>query len=85
MKRRMRKLAGLFLTLTMILGLACNVSATTSEDISDAQQKADDLEEQKNAAEAEQDTLAGQLDSILADIKDTEAKLEDKKGEHHEN
>ncbi len=84
MKRRMRKLAGLFLTLAMVLGLAFNVSATTSEDISDAQQKADDLEEQKNAAEAKKDTLAGQLETILADIKDTEAKLEDKKSEVEE-
>lgn len=78
MKRRMRKLWGLLMALTLTAGLACNVNAVT---LNDAQQKADELEEQKNAAEEEQATLSEQLNAIIKNMEDTQAKLEEKKAE----
>lgn len=78
MKKRMRKLWGLLMALTLTAGLAFNVNAVT---LNDAQQKADELEDQKDAAEKEQETLSERLDSIIKNMEDTKAKLEDKKAE----
>ena len=78
MKTRTRKLAGLLMAVTLTAGMAYNVNAVT---LNEAQQKADELEEQKNAAEAEQASLAEKLETILADVQDTQEKLEDKKAE----
>lgn len=78
MKKRMRKLWGLLMALTLTAGLAFNVNAVT---LNDAQQKADELEDQKDAAEKEQETLSERLDSIIKNMEDTQAKLEDKKAE----
>lgn len=78
MKTRTRKLAGLLMAVTLTAGMAYNVNAVT---LNEAQQKADELEEQKNAAEEEQASLAEKLETILADVQDTQEKLEDKKAE----
>ena len=47
MKRRMRRLGGLAMAAVLTAGLALNVNAVT---LNDAQQKADELEEQKGIA-----------------------------------
>ncbi len=78
MKRRMRRLWGLLMALTLTAGLAFNVNAVT---LDEAQQKADELEEQKDAAEEEKATLSEQLDSIIKNMQDTQAKLDAKKAE----
>lgn len=78
MKKRMRRLAAVLITLTMIMGLACNAGAVT---IDEAEKKADELEAQKEAAEAEKASLAEQLDSVLKKADDTKKKLEEKKAE----
>ena len=78
MKKRMRKLWGLLMALTLTAGLAFNVDAVT---LNDAQQKADELEEQKDAAEAEKASLSVKLDTIIKDMEDTKTKLDAKKAE----
>ena len=69
------------LVLTMSLGMAWNVNATT---IQDAQQKADELEEQKNAAQAEKDSLKSQLNEIIADMEKTQKRMDKKEKEIEE-
>lgn len=78
MKKRMRKLWGLLMALTLTAGLAFNVNAVT---LNDAQQKADELEEQKDAAEAEKASLSEKLDTIIKDMEATKTKLDAKKAE----
>ena len=81
MKRRMRRLGGLAMAAVLTAGLALNVNAVT---LNDAQQKADELEDQKDAAEAEKASLAEQPDSIIKNMEDTKAKLDAKKAEVEE-
>lgn len=81
MKRRMRKLWGLLMAFTLTAGLAYNVNAVT---LNDAQQKADELEDQKDAAEAEKASLAEKLDTIIKNMEDTKTKLDAKKAEVEE-
>ncbi|HIY30551.1 MAG TPA: peptidase M23, partial [Candidatus Mediterraneibacter avicola] len=78
MKKRMRKLWGLLMALILTMGLAYSVSAVT---LDEAQQKADELDEQKEAAEAEQATLSEKLNSIIADMEATQEKLTEKEAE----
>ena len=78
MKKRMRKLWGILMALTLTAGLAFNVNAVT---LNDAQQKADELEGQKDAAEEEQASLSERLDAIIKNMEDTQEKLEEKKAE----
>lgn len=78
MKRRMRKLWGLLMAFTLTAGLAYNVNAVT---LNDAQQKAHELNDQKDAAEAEKASLSEKLDTIIKDMQDTQAKLTDKEAE----
>ena len=78
MKKRMRKLWGLLMALSLTMGLAYSVSAVT---LDEAQQKADELDEQKEAAEAEQATLSEKLNSIIADMEATQEKLTEKEAE----
>ena len=81
MKKRMRKLWGLLMAFTLTAGLAYNVNAVT---LNDAQQKADELEDQKDAAEAEKASLAEKLDTIIKNMEDTKTKLDAKKAEVEE-
>lgn len=71
MKRRMRRIAGVLLTLTMCFGIASGASAETLEE---AQQREKELQEQKEAAEQE-------LDSIVSEINEMQTKLEEKDAE----
>ena len=72
MKRRMRKLWGLLMALTLTAGLAFNVNAVT---LNDAQQKADELQDQKDAAEEEKASLSEKLDSIIKNMEETQKKV----------
>lgn len=78
MKERGKRLTGLLIAGLLTAGLACNVNAVT---MNDAQQKADELEEQKKAAEEEKKSLAEKLKTILEDVKDTQEKLTAKEEE----
>ena len=78
MKRRMRRLAGVLLTLTLVTGLACSAGAVT---IDEAEKKADELEEQKKAAEEEKASLEEKLTSIIQQADETKQKLEEKETE----
>ena len=78
MKRRMRRLAGVLLTLTLVTGLACSAGAVT---IDEAEKKADELEEQKKAAEEEKASLEEKLTSIIQQADETKQKLEEKEAE----
>lgn len=79
MKRRMRRLWGLLMALTLTAGLVCfNVSAVT---LDEAQQKANELEEQKDAAEEEKESLSEKLDTIIKNMEETQTKLNEKRTE----
>lgn len=58
MKRRMRKVTALVLSVGMMLSMTITSGAVT---IDEAQKKADELQSQKSAAQAEKDTLARNL------------------------
>ena len=60
MKRRMRKVTALVLSVGMMLSMTITSGAVT---IDEAQKKADELQSQKSAAQAEKDTLAEKLNS----------------------
>ena len=75
MKRRMKSMVGLALAAVMVCSPVFSVNADTEDDIKAAEQKADELESQKEAAESEKAELAAQLDTIIADMEDTQEKL----------
>ncbi|MCC2255138.1 peptidoglycan DD-metalloendopeptidase family protein [Ruminococcus sp. CLA-AA-H200] len=78
MKKRTKRLAGMLLTVVMSMGMVCNANALTMEE---AEQKADELEEQKEAAEAENASLSQQLENIIADMNETQNQLTAKEDE----
>ena len=75
MKRQMKSMVGLALAAVMVCSPVFSVNADTEDDIEAAEQKADELESQKEAAESEKAELAAQLDTIIADMEDTQEKL----------
>lgn len=81
MKKRMRRLTGLLMAFAVILCMPLTAGAVT---IDEAEQKADELEQQKEAAQAERDSLSEQLDGIIADINATQEKLTSKEAEIEE-
>ena len=78
MKRRMRKVTALVLSIGMVLSMTVTSGAVT---IDEAQKKADELQSQKNAAQAEKDTLAAKLNSIIAQMNKTQEELSAKETE----
>ena len=78
MKRRMRKVTALVLSVGMVLSMTVTSGAVT---IDEAQKKADELQSQKNAAQAEKDTLAAKLNSIIAQMNKTQEELSAKETE----
>ena len=78
MKRRMRKVTALVLSVGMMLSMTITSGAVT---IDEAQKKADELQSQKNAAQAEKDTLAAKLNSIIAQMNKTQEELSAKETE----
>ena len=81
MKKRMRRLTGLLMAFAVILCMPLTAGAVT---IDEAEQKADELEQQKEAAQAERDSLSEQLDGIIADMNATQEKLTSKEAEIEE-
>ena len=78
MKRRMRRLTGVLMACAVVLCMPLTAGAVT---IDEAEQKADELEEQQKAAQAERDSLSEQLDGILSDMSETQEKLTAKEQE----
>ena len=78
MKRRMRKVTALVLSVGMMLSMTITSGAVT---IDEAQKKADELQSQKSAAEAEKDTLAAKLNSIIDQMNKTQEELSTKETE----
>ena len=78
MKRRMKRLVGIFLAVTMCSGMTINAGAVT---IDEAEEKADELEQQKESAQAEKEKLTAQLNSIIDDMNETQEKLTAKEEE----
>ena len=78
MKRRMKRLTALVLSIGMMLSMTITSGAVT---IDEAQKKADELQSQKNAAQAEKDTLAANLNSIIEKMNKTQEELSAKETE----
>ncbi|MDD2979495.1 MAG: peptidoglycan DD-metalloendopeptidase family protein [Hespellia sp.] len=73
-----KKIISMAMVLMLSAGMAFNANATT---IDEAQQKANELEEQKKAAEAEKNSLSDQLNTITAQMTETKEKLDTKEAE----
>lgn len=67
-----KRIISMTLILVLCFGLAFQVKAS---DIEEAQDKADQLEEQKNAAQAEKDSLTEKLNAIIGEMEETQKKL----------
>lgn len=78
MKKRMRKLTAIVLSIGMVLSMTITPAAVT---IDEAQKKVDELESQKNAAQAEKDKLAANLNSIIEKMNKTQEELSSKETE----
>lgn len=75
MKRRKKSILSTMLVLTLSMGTVMNVHAVT---IDEAQQKADQLENQKSAAESEKQSLANQLNTIANEMEEIQNKIDKK-------
>ncbi len=73
-----KKIANCMIAGVLSLSFVMPARAT---DLSDAQQKAQQLEEQKNAAESEKNSLAEQLNTIMADMKKSQEDMTKKETE----
>lgn len=62
-----KKVAALALAVMLSISMAVPVCA---DDISDAKKRQEELEEQKKAAEAEKESLAAQLNRVIAEMED---------------
>lgn len=81
MNRRTRSIISGAVALVLSMGMVLNVNATTIED---AQKKADELQSQKNSAEADKNSLTTQLNTIVQEMQDAEKKLTAKQTEIQE-
>ena len=77
-KRRVRRIAAAAMSGFLTLSLVVPVHA---DSISDAQQKGQQLEQQKNTAENEKNSLSAQLNQVVSDMEDAEKKLTAKQDE----
>lgn len=78
MKKYKRSIISGVLVLTMSMGMVLHVQATTIEEV---QQMADQLDEEKNSAEAEKTALTDQLNQILEEMNIAQKKLVNKQEE----
>ena len=78
MKRRMKRLTALVLSIGMMLSMTITSGAVT---IDEAQKKADELQSQKNTAQSEKDKLAANLNSIIEKMNKTQEELSAKETE----
>ena len=75
---RGKKVLGAFLAFTLCFGMVIPAQA---DDISDAKKKQQELEQQKNTAEAEKSELSSELDSIVSKMEKTQSDLSAKENE----
>lgn len=73
-----KRILSLLLVLVLCMGITTEVQASN---IQEAQKKAKELENQKSTAQAEKQSLTEQLNSILGEMEETEAKLTAKEEE----
>lgn len=73
-----KRVISLILVLMLCMGMTMQVEASK---ISDAKEKAKELESQKKEAEAEKASLAKELNGILSDVEEMEAKIKKKEEE----
>lgn len=73
-----KRMISTVLVFVLCIGLAVQVQAS---DIEEAQDKADQLEEEKNAAQAEKNTLTEKLNAIIGEMEETQKKLSAKEQE----
>lgn len=78
-KIRKGKVAAVF-TLTAVLSLSAAMPVL-ADDITDAKQRQEELEEQKKAAESEKDTLAAELNQVIDEMEQAKADLDAKQVE----
>ncbi|SHK50835.1 murein hydrolase activator EnvC family protein [Hespellia stercorisuis] len=78
MKKQKNRVISAVLCLALSASVVMNVGATT---IDEAQQKANELESQKQSTQAEQNALADQLNLIAEKMTQTQAALDEKKTE----
>ena len=76
-----KKIASLLLVFILCFGMAANADAS---EISETEKKAEELENQKKAAEGEKASLENQLNGILTEMDETKAKIEAKEIEVRE-
>ncbi len=76
-----KKIASLLLVSVLCLGMAANADAS---EISETEKRAEELENQKKAAEGEKASLENQLNGILTEMDETKAKIEAKEIEVRE-
>lgn len=69
---RGKKILGALLTFTLCFSMVIPAQA---DDISDAKKKQQELEQQKNTAEAEKSELSSELDSIVSKMEKTQSDL----------
>lgn len=67
-----KRFISMILVFVLCLGLTFQVKAS---DIEEAQDKAEQLEEQKNATQAEKDSLTEKLNAIIGEMEETQKKL----------
>lgn len=75
---RGKKILGALLTFTLCFSMVIPAQA---DDISDAKKKQQELEQQKNTAEAEKSELSSELDSIVSKMEKTQSDLTAKENE----
>lgn len=73
-----RKLVSVLLVGALVFGMTLQVHAAT---IDEAKKKEEELQTQKNAAEAEKANLSTQLTQVLAEMQQTQQDIEKKQGE----
>lgn len=78
MKKYTKRIISGLLVMTLCMGSVQIAGATT---IDEAQKKAQELESQKKAAQAEQSALTNQLNQIVSDMDETQKKLDEKNQE----
>lgn len=79
--KRGKRVLSLLLAAVLCFGM---VSTAKADDISDAKEKQEKLEQQKKDAEAEQEKLSSQLDAIIEDLQKTQDDLLAKEQEINE-
>lgn len=79
LKKKARHMAAAFMAGIMIFSLTA--VPVQADSISEAEQRGKELQQQKEAAENEKNSLAGQLNQVISDMQEAEEKLTKKQDE----